>query len=252
MDAVDKFNGTTYLLVGGSGSGKSNVLKHVFLNHVFLPKITPTKKDYIVVLFTKSEMSDALEGICKHVEVAPELDADIIKWAREMQQTYGKEKYSFVFVLDDCIHIYHNRVIDHCFKTFRNWGITSIISLQYAKDIPRSIRGTVYFAILMHCGKDSAIACVESFISTHLPGNNLNDKVDSLMEQTRDFCSFFIDNLSHKVYRVDKHYNCTLVPSLYGDICGRLEKDRDAEADERPDPSSPSVVKSLKDYLHCH
>lgn len=209
MDDVDNFNGTTYLLIGGSGSGKSSVLKHVFFNHVFLPKITPTFKDYIVVLFTKSELSDAIKGIHEQVIIAPELDENIMLWARNMISTYGKEKYAFVFVMDDCIHLRNLRILEHCFLTFRNSGITSIISLQYAKNIPPGIRGTVYFACLMHAGKTSAEVAIETFVSDFLGGRNLGQKIREYVTATKDYHFYFVDNLNHKVYYVDDHYNCT-------------------------------------------
>lgn len=214
MDDVDKFNGTTYLLIGGSGSGKSTVLKHVFFNHVFLPQITPSHKDYIVICFTKSEMSDALKGIYPKVIMAPELDEEIIKWARQMVTEYGKEKYSFVFVLDDCIHIRNAHILEHCMLTFRNAGISTIISLQYVKLIPPGIRGTVYFACLMHCGKSSALAAIETFASDYIPGNNINAKAHAYLEMTEGYRFFFIDNLNHKFYYVLSNYECVTMQRL--------------------------------------
>lgn len=215
MDDIDEFNGTTYLLIGGSGSGKSSLLKHVFFNHVFLPKITPTKKDYIVIMFTKSELSDAIKGIHEQVIIAPELDEDIVRWARNMVNTYGKEKYAFVFVMDDCIHIRNLKIVEHCFLTFRNSGITTILSLQYAKNIPPGIRGTVYFACLMHAGKSSAEVAIETFVSDFLPGKNLTQRTRQYVTQTKGYKFYFVDGLNHEVYFVDEHYKCTkmdLVP----------------------------------------
>lgn len=209
MDDVDNFNGTTYLVIGGSGSGKSSLLKHVFFNHVFLPKITPTLKDYIVVMFTKSELSDAIKGIHENVIIAPELDENIMLWARNMISAYGKEKYAFVFVMDDCIHLRNLPILEHCFLTFRNSGITSIISLQYAKNIPPGIRGTVYFACLMHSGKTSAEVAIETFVSDFLGGRNLGQKIREYVTATKDYHFYFVDNLNHKVYYVDDHYDCT-------------------------------------------
>lgn len=209
MDDVDKFNGTTYLLIGGSGSGKSTLLKEVFFNHIFLPKITPTKKDYIVVMFTKSELSDAIKGIHEQVIIAPELDEDIIRWAVNMVTTYGKEKYNFVFVMDDCIHIRNLKIVENCFLTFRNLGITTILSLQYAKNIPPGIRGTVYFACLMHAGKSSAEVAIETFVSDFLPGKNLSQRTRQYVTQTKGYKFYFVDGLNHEVYFVDEHYKCT-------------------------------------------
>lgn len=241
MDSKDSQNGCTYLIVGGSGSGKTTFLKHVFFNHVYLPQITPTKKDYIVVCFTKSEMSDALQEIHEKVLIVRELDVDIILWARELLEKYGK-KYSFVFVLDDCIDIRFNKIIKHCFLTFRNWGITSIVSLQYAKDIPRAIRGTVYFACALHCGKDSAMAILESFPDTHIEGRTMAEKVVSYMERTKGYNSFFFDMLQNKVYSVDKNYRATEITERHPSVCAPSGKDEEGE--EKDD------TYSLDDYLY--
>jgi hypothetical protein len=210
MDDKDKNNGYTLLVVGSSGSGKSTILSKVLLKHVWC-KNSPTEKEYIVVLFTESMQSDAidLKWLKKQgVVVTKVLCEDTIGWAYQMNERYGKDKYHFVFILDDIIHIRFKKVFEKCMLIFRNSNITTVVSLQHATHIPRSVRGSAYGVIALPTNSPESIEImVRSFLSLYLQGM-IRDKCVQYKEHATDFRGFFIDNINHKAFKFDAEYNC--------------------------------------------
>jgi hypothetical protein len=197
-------NGITIAMLGGSGRGKTTMLVEVFLNKVFCGK------EYIVNVFTESPSSDAFKSLSKDVIVdGSGVDPDTINFCYKMNQEYDKQ-FNFVIAIDDCIHIRYQKMIEKMFLIMRNSNITSIVSLQYAKLIPVSIRNSVYFAICMGFnGEEGVETCVRSWIGGYLPGNNITEKVYHYQEWAQSGHRFFmLDNLNHKCYKVDENYMC--------------------------------------------
>lgn len=197
-------NGITVALIGGSGRGKSTLLRKIFIDKLY------AGKEYIVQVFTESESSDAFKNLSKDVIVdGAGVDTDMIHFCYQMNQEHDK-KYNFVIMLDDCIHIRYQKMIERMFLIMRNTNITSIVSLQYAKLIPISIRNSVYFAFCFGFnGEEGVEICTRSWIGGYLPGNTISEKIYHYQEWAQEGHRFFLlDNLNHKCYRVDEQYKC--------------------------------------------
>ncbi len=225
-------NGVTYLVIGSSGSGKSTLIQTIFLEKIYAQP-APDGKKWLIVLFTGSEQSDALEKCFKLKNVvvsaghAP--DDDIISWMFTMNQTYGKEHYNFVMVFDDVIHIRHNKVMERCFLTFRNSNMTSIICIQHANHIPKSIRGSAYFVcILPMNNSESTELAVQQYLKMYLPGKTLREKIRSCRKWCTNYQFYFLDNLNHKCYQVTNDYQVAEL-SEFGDEDGEVEDSKNAD-----------------------
>ncbi len=206
MQSPTENNGITCALIGSSGSGKSTLLRDVFLNDIYEER---ADKEYVVTVFTESPQCDAFQHLPKKVNVdGAGVDLNMINWMYQMNATYDR-KYSFVTILDDCIHIRYKSQIEKMFLVMRNTNITSVVSLQYANLIPRSIRTSVYFIFCMHQNTLEGVdLMVVSFLSAYIPGGNKNEKMDYYMSWTQNHRFFLIDNLNHKAYQVDENYEC--------------------------------------------
>lgn len=196
-------NGITVAVMGGSGHGKSTLLRKIFIDGLY------SSKDHIVQVFTLSEHSNAFKNMSKNVIVDGNgVDVDTINFMYKMNCAYDKT-YNFVAILDDCIHIRNVNMIEKMFLIMRNSNITSIVSLQYMKLIPVSIRNSVYFAICMGFnGEAGDEHCVQNYIWGYLPGNNLREKVYHYKQWVQGYRFFLLDNLNHKCYKVDENYKC--------------------------------------------
>jgi GTPase SAR1 family protein len=215
-------NGVTYLVIGSSGSGKSTLIQKIFLEKIYTNP-APDGKKWLIVLFTGSEQSDALEKCfkLKNVVVAPghAPDEDIISWMYSMNQTYGKEKYNFVNIFDDVIHVRYNKVMERCFLTYRNSNISSIMCIQHANHIPKSIRGSAYFVFVLPMNNsESTELAVQQYLKMYLPGKTVREKVRSCREWCNNYQFYFLDNLNHICYKVTNDYNVTRVEEFGDEI----------------------------------
>jgi GTPase SAR1 family protein len=210
MQNKNSKNGITIGLMGGSGRGKSTLIRKILLDQIY------NSKEYIIHIFTESANSDALQNLSKDVTVdGMGIDPDTINFCYKTNQEYDK-RYNFVIVIDDCIHIRHQKMIERMFLIMRNSNITSLVSLQHPKLIPASIRSSLYFAICMGFNSDeNDEVAVRSYLSGYMPGKNMYERICYYQEWTKTSHRFFmLDNLNHKCYKVDEKYMCTELPLI--------------------------------------
>lgn len=209
MNSDEKKNGVTFAMMGSSGCGKSTVIKDVFIDKVFGKDATKARgeKQFMIQIMTQSAKSDAFKKLKKDVLVDSKgLDEDNINFCYQMNENYDK-KYNFMFILDDVLDIRHKDLLQRMFLTMRNTNISSMVSLQYPKLIPPSIRTSVYFALFFMFNNDEAIEiAVRGWLARYFPGKTIKEKIGCYHEWVSgaDGHNFFlVDNLGHKAYRVD-------------------------------------------------
>lgn len=211
MQSKDKNNGVTMIILGSSGCGKSTMIKKILLGECY---DGPKKdKDYIVAIYTQSAKSDAFEDLPKTILIDKSgLDEEAIKLAYQMNMHYDK-KYNFVYILDDVIHIRYKKQLEQMFLTMRNMNLTSIVSLQYPKLIPPSIRISVYFTFCFCMNNQEGIEqIVRGWLAGYLQGKNIREKMQTYREWTEGANGkrfYLLDNLNHTCYRVTEKYMCT-------------------------------------------
>lgn len=211
MQSEDKNNGVTMIILGSSGCGKSTMIKKILLEECY--DGVKKDKDYIVAIHTQSAKSDAFDDLPKTILVDKSgLDEESIKLAYQMNMHYDK-KYNFVYILDDVIHIRYKKQLEQMFLTMRNMNLTSIVSLQYPKLIPPSIRISVYFTFCFCMNNQEGIEqIVRGWLAGYLEGKNIREKMQSYREWTEGANGkrfFLLDNLNHTCYRVTEKYMCT-------------------------------------------
>lgn len=209
MNSHEKKNGVTFAMIGSSGCGKSTVIKEIIIDKVFGREATSARgeKQFIIQIMTQSAKSDAFKELKKDVLVDDKgLDEDNINFCYHMNEEYEK-RYNFMFILDDVLDIRHKDLLQRMFLTMRNTNITSLVSLQYPKLIPPSIRTSVYFVLFFMFNNDEAIEiAVRGWLSRYFPGKTLKQKIGYYYEWVSgsDGHNFFlVNNLDHKAYRVD-------------------------------------------------
>lgn len=226
MSGPEKANGITFAFMGSSGCGKSTVIRKVFIEKIFGKKATKERGDreYIIEIFTNSAKSDAFKELPKEVLVdAKGLDEDNINFCYHMNENYDK-KYNFFLMMDDCLDIRYRSLVERMFLTMRNTNISSLVSLQYPKLIPPSIRTSVYFAIFFFFNNDEAVEqAVRGWLSSYLFGKSIREKVHTYRRWimgSDGHNMFLMDNLNHRCYQIDassEDYLCKELPLLCGD-----------------------------------
>ena len=209
MQSHEKKNGITFAFMGSSGCGKSTVISKIFIEKIFGKKATKERgdKEYLIEIFTMSAKSDAFKELPKDVLVDTKgMDEDNINFCYHMNENYDK-KYNFFLMLDDVLDIRYKDMIQRMFLTMRNTNISSLVSLQYPKLIPVSIRTSVYFVLFFFFNNDEATEqAVKGWLSAYLPGTSIAEKILAYREwvtQNEGHNMFLMDNLNHKCYKID-------------------------------------------------
>lgn len=236
MQGPEKANGITFAFMGSSGCGKSTVIMKVFIGQIFGKQATRSRKDreYIIEIFTQSAKSDAFKELPKDIMVDPKgLDEDNINFCYHMNEEYQK-KYNFFLMLDDVLDVRYKDLVQRMFLTMRNTNISSLISIQYPKLIPVSIRTSVYFALFFFFNNDEATEqAVRGWLSAYLPGKTIREKIYYYRQwvlQNDGHNMFLMDNLNHRCYKIDttgEMYNC-LELQMNTSIEGTLSTSRNA------------------------
>lgn len=204
-------NGVTFAFLGSSGCGKSTLIKLVFIDQIFGKQAAKAQglDEFIIEILTQSSKSDAFKELSKDILIDPKgLDEDNINFCYHMNEHYDK-KYNFMIILDDVLDVRHKQIVQRMFLTMRNTNISSLISLQYPKLIPVSIRTSVYFVFFMYFNNDEGTEqAVRGWLSAYLPGKSLREKMLNyrswvLGADKKGHNFFLVDNLNHKTYRVD-------------------------------------------------
>lgn len=209
MQSHEKKNGITFAFMGSSGCGKSTVICKVFIEKIFGKAATRARgdKEYIIEIFTMSAKSDAFKELPKDIIVDTKgMDEHNINFCYHMNENYDK-KYNFFLMLDDVLDIRYKDMIQRMFLTMRNTNISSLVSLQYPKLIPVSIRTSVYFALFFFFNNDEATEqAVRGWLSAYLPGRSIKDKIleyRNWVSGSDGHNMYLMDNLNHRCYKID-------------------------------------------------
>lgn len=207
----DNKNGVTAAIIGSSGCGKSTLISEVFIKHVYKnPKSCNPRNNYdfnLISVYTESPNSDALQDLGDDVVIfSGGLDLDSINYQVMMNMTYGKV-FNFVNFIDDCIHIKYIPIIEKLFLIMRNNNLTSLVSLQYSKLIPKNVRTSSYYIFLFFFNTQEGIeVATEEYLLIFIPGKNRQERMAYYYNWTKDHGFFLLDNLTKKAFKIDKKY----------------------------------------------
>lgn len=248
-----KKNGVTYALFGSSGSGKSTIIRKVFADDLYKnPDGTPDEDQYVSTLFTESKHADPLQGIDADDLIidACGVNEELYKWMYGMNYMHEK-KFNFCVMIDDVITVKSLPTIFKAFLTYRNMNITSVVSLQYLKLCPLSVRSSLYFCFLLPSNSNEGIEqLVRGYLGMYLKGHSLSEKINAYKSMAKDYHFFLMDNLNHKCYYVDNNYYAReITPRPLEeriDFPSEEQKHIMNEVSKMDDPSDPEEQPSKK------
>lgn len=202
---IDYTTGSTFLLLGASKVGKTNLMKYIFENYY------SDRKDYISILFAANRQSDVYDSVDKKVIKTHIFQAELVKSMVKLQRGTNN-KYNFLLMFDD--------IVDHSTKdsetmkklitSYRNSKISSIISIQASHLVNRSNRGNLNYITFHSFRDDSQIQDVmKEFIGSRPPFKNLkmDDKVDLYRKLVSDYHFLFLDTIKDIFVRTTVPFN---------------------------------------------
>ena len=135
---VFKTGGSTALVLAGSHSGKTTMLVHAINN------IKKENHYDVIIVFSESINAEPLRDIKdKEVILANKFFPSIVTLAYQINKA-TKNRYRYLFILDDVYELRYNKVFQKMIVAYRNSGISTIICTQHSTIIPPAVRSSIH------------------------------------------------------------------------------------------------------------
>ncbi len=169
MIHLDENTGNTVMLVGSSKSGKTTVQMALY-NKYFT--------EYISILFAQNAQMAQYKA--KNLIRSDEYLPKTIEVARMINKV-SKNKFDFLFMFDDMVHLKGEKNIADLFLSLRNSNISSIISLQYLNLMNKACRGSVNTVFAGSCNSDENImVLIKCYLLSYFKKLNIVNEGDMI------------------------------------------------------------------------
>ena len=189
----DKF-GCSFILCGSTRSGKSTIMNYLYKKFF--------SGDYISTLMSNSLQSDAYNYVKKHCNTSDHYHPEILKDCYRINHE-TKNKYKFLFIIDDVTHTRHDKEIQRLMCLYRNSRMSCIVSGQGLVMMDKLSRGNINYVMLGKMNSASEIERnIKEFLTAFFPTDmKMAAKIQLYKELTADYCWLLIDNINGKIMR---------------------------------------------------
>ena len=188
----DKF-GCSFILCGSTRSGKSTIMNYLYKKFF---------TDYIGTLMSNSLQSDAYNYIKKQVKTSHHYHPEVLKDCYKINHE-TKNKYKFLFIIDDVTHTRHDKEIQRLMCLYRNSRMSCIVSGQGLVMMDKLSRGNINYVLLGKMNSSTEIERnVKEFLTGYFPATmRMSEKIQLYKQLTADYCWLLIDNINGVLMR---------------------------------------------------
>jgi hypothetical protein len=158
--------------------------------------------DYISTLMSNSLQSDAYNYVKKYCVTSDHYHPEVLKDCYKINHE-TKNKYKFLFIIDDVTHTRHDKEIQRLMCLYRNSRMSCIVSGQGLVMMDKLSRGNINYVLLGKMNSASEIERnIKEFLTSYFPTTmRMAEKVQLYKELTSDYCWLLIDNINGKIMR---------------------------------------------------
>jgi hypothetical protein len=158
--------------------------------------------DYISTLMSNSLQSDAYNYVKKHCVTSDHYHPELLKDCYRINHE-TKNKYKFLFIIDDVTHTRHDKEIQRLMCLYRNSRMSCIVSGQGLVMMDKLSRGNINYVMLGKMNSASEIERnIREFLTAYFPTDmKMAQKIQLYKELTCDYCWLLIDNINGKIMR---------------------------------------------------
>ena len=191
--------GNTFLLLGSSKAGKTNLLKYIYDTYY------KSEKNFISFLFAENVHDRTYNSVNNKVIKTHIFNPTIIKVIHKLQRG-SKNKYNFLVMFDDIVQesAKNNETVKKLITSYRNAKISSIISVQAPKMVSRTNRGNLNYVTFHAFRNDEHIEdAIDMFLGSRYPFKGLKkeEKISLYRKLTDDHHFLFLDTINNIFYR---------------------------------------------------
>lgn len=181
------------LIIGSRGKGKSTVARAIMRELRNIPMGC--------VFSSTEESSPFYSQNVPSLFIYTTLDLRALKSIVEAQRKADKQQHVFVLI-DDMMFdplFLRNPVVKSIFLNGRHWGITLMLTTQYAIDVPPALRGNVDYVFLMRENNLQTCQKLHKNFGGLFPTCAIFNQ--AMRACTQDFGSLVIDFVNDRVYK---------------------------------------------------
>lgn len=194
---LDEGTGNTILLVASSKRGKSTIMREIYDKHY------KDNKNIIPILISPSSHIGIFKDIDSRVIKINKFNNDTVQLIKDLAYIQNKtdNAYEFLIMIDDCIDVRFNKILNNLILVLRNSNFSTIISLQYDKLLSKQARSSVNNII---CGGLNTDEAIESLLKSFF-----KSELTKLMKQDNEYLNkkIFMDDLNNKYREITDSNN---------------------------------------------
>lgn len=167
---LDPGTGNTIALIASSKAGKTQLMMHIYDKYF---------TDYVSVLFAQNAQLPQYKQ--KNLVRSDEYLPKIINLCRAINKV-GKNKFDFLFMMDDMVHLKGEKNVTDLFLSLRNSNISSIISLQYLNLLSKACRGNVNNILAgAHNSDENILVLIKCYLSSWMKKMGITNEQDQIL-----------------------------------------------------------------------
>lgn len=182
-------------IFGSSKRGKSTLIVEIY------NKYYKNNSKIITILISPSSHIGIFKELPKKVLKVNKFNKDTITLLQDLKKIQNKtdNAYEFLIIIDDCVNVRFNRILNELILVMRNSMFSTIISLQYDKLLSKQSRSSINSIICFGINSDESIeSLLKSFFKSELIKKTNKTKMNELIEMYRELTdsndghSFFV------------------------------------------------------------
>lgn len=194
---LDSTGAETLAIFGSSKRGKSTLIYEIY------KKYYQKRTDIITILISPSCHIGIFAKLPKKVLKVNKFSKETIQLLQDLKKVQNKTNnaYKFLIIIDDCVDVRFNKILNQLILVMRNSLFSTIISLQYCMLLSKPARSSVNNIISFGVNSDEGIECIlRSYLKTELTKKTGLTRISELMEIYRTYTdsndghSFFVYN----------------------------------------------------------
>ena len=158
---MDEGTGNTILLCASSKRGKSTLMKCIY------DKYYLKNNKIIPILISPSSHIGIFDKLPPKVIKINKFNKDTVQLLNKLTliQNRSSNAYEFLIMVDDCIDVRYNKILNNLILVLRNSNFSTIVSIQYDKILIKQARSSVNNIV---CGGLNTDDSIESILKSFL------------------------------------------------------------------------------------
>ena len=184
--------GNTVVIIGNSKSGKTTLA---------IDLVSRYFSKYLGVLFCVNAHAPIYSGLPRSFLRAPDFVPQVVKAMHKINKL-ATNRFDFLAMLDDLVdeRTKNNEEVRRLYTIYRNSNMSTLMCLQDCRLLAKTNRGNLNNVIFLKLNSEELIEnVVRCFLSSHLPGRSMLEKVEAYKALTAEHRGIYLNALDDEI-----------------------------------------------------